>query len=273
MTGRTGTAVIARAYGEGAARYASVLDPFFALLVAETIRAAGISPGQRVLDLATGTGVIARAASERGASVLGVDFSQGMLALARRLSPPGVHYLAADASALPVQSGGVAAVTCGLALSHLTDITGALSEMRRALRPGGAMAATAWGTPMVNPAASVVLDVLRGYAGQAGQAAHPFMALLDEQTWGSEEAGCAALRQAGFETVRFTKLRLVGSFANPEEAVDWVFAWPSYGMTLGLFEAPVRAAVEADSREAVRRDGRLAWDFTFNLFVVTNPER
>lgn len=104
-------------------------------------RAAVAAPPGPVLDLATGTGDLALAvralAPER--LVVGADFSEGMLALARpKVAPAGrVPLLAADALALPFPDRTFAAVTSAFLLRNLEDLERGLAEMRRVARPGG----------------------------------------------------------------------------------------------------------------------------------------
>ncbi|TPE53773.1 class I SAM-dependent methyltransferase [Amaricoccus solimangrovi] len=100
--------------------------------------AAGIGGG-RVLDVATGTGVAARAARDRGAAVTAVDINEGMLSVARRLAP-GIEFLRAAAEALPFGEDAFDAVTCQFGLMFFDDRSRALTEMARVCRPGGRVA-------------------------------------------------------------------------------------------------------------------------------------
>ena len=102
---------------------------------------AGVRPGQRVLDVACGTGIVAGVAAERvGAdgSVAGVDLNPAMLAVAR--SAPANALIAwheASADALPFPAGAFDIVLCQLGLQFFPDRLGALREMRRVLAPSG----------------------------------------------------------------------------------------------------------------------------------------
>jgi demethylmenaquinone methyltransferase / 2-methoxy-6-polyprenyl-1,4-benzoquinol methylase len=112
------------------------------------IAAARLGPGMRVLDVASGTGKLARAAAAavgEAGEVIGLDFSAGMLRRAARVRPvPGAavpRYLAGDALALPFPAtapgSGFDAVTIGFGLRNLPDYEAALAEMHRVLAPGG----------------------------------------------------------------------------------------------------------------------------------------
>jgi ubiquinone/menaquinone biosynthesis C-methylase UbiE len=111
-------------------------------LAGALVDVAGVGPGQRVLDVACGTGIVASVAAERvGAegSVAGVDLNPGMLAVARSTPASGVpiswHEAAADA--LPFPDGAFDLVLCQLGLQFFPDRLGALREMRRVLAPSG----------------------------------------------------------------------------------------------------------------------------------------
>jgi demethylmenaquinone methyltransferase/2-methoxy-6-polyprenyl-1,4-benzoquinol methylase len=106
---------------------------------------AGVSEGDRVLDVATGTGDLAlEVASRLGAagSVVGVDFSEPMLTLARtkasaRGATAAVSFEAANALALPFEDGSFDASTVGFGARNFDDLERGLREMARVVRPGG----------------------------------------------------------------------------------------------------------------------------------------
>ena len=100
---------------------------------------AALRPGQTVLDLCTGTGKLAHELLpyvRPGGRVVGVDFSPAMLEQARRLEPE-VEFRLGDVSRLADADESVDAVTIAFGLRNLIDRNGALTEMRRVLRPGG----------------------------------------------------------------------------------------------------------------------------------------
>ena len=102
------------------------------------LQAAGLRPGMRVLDVGTGTGLLARIAADlvgKPADVTGVDPSPGMLAHAR--VPPGVRLLAGSAEDIPAEDASVDFLCMGYALRHSHDIAAAFGEFHRALAPGG----------------------------------------------------------------------------------------------------------------------------------------
>ena len=104
------------------------------------VAAAALRRGDRVLDVATGTGKLALGAARAvgpGGQVMGVDVSRRMLARARRLAAPNIGWREADAMAMPFPPGTFDAVLIGFGLRNLPDIDAALREMARVLRPGG----------------------------------------------------------------------------------------------------------------------------------------
>ena len=118
--------------------------------------AAQLAPGQKALDVACGTGVLAREATRRvqpGGAVVGLDRNEGMLAVARRKAP-AIDWRLGMAEALPFADGAFDAVVSQFGLMFFEDRRAALSEMWRVLRPGGRLAVAVWDT----------LDHTPGYA-------------------------------------------------------------------------------------------------------------
>ena len=109
----------------------ALLDTF-----AEQIRTMG-APGE-VWDLGCGPGHVGRYLADRGLDVCGLDLSDEMVAIARRLNP-GMRFVQGSMLALPVAGGSLAGIVAFYAVHHLTrgEILDALREFHRALRPGG----------------------------------------------------------------------------------------------------------------------------------------
>jgi len=104
------------------------------------LRRAGLRPGMRVLDVAVGTGLVAREAvtlMRSSSEIIGVDVSEAMLAEARRKL--GILLIQGAAEALPVADASIDFLTLGYALRHIPDLTRALREFWRVLRPGGTL--------------------------------------------------------------------------------------------------------------------------------------
>jgi demethylmenaquinone methyltransferase/2-methoxy-6-polyprenyl-1,4-benzoquinol methylase len=100
---------------------------------------AGVGAGDRVLDLACGTGDLSEQAALLGARVVGIDFAGEMLRGARRRGIE-VGFVQGDAEALPLPDASVDVVSCGFALRNFASLDTALDEVVRVLRPGGRIA-------------------------------------------------------------------------------------------------------------------------------------
>jgi ubiquinone/menaquinone biosynthesis methyltransferase len=104
----------------------------------ELMARAAIRPGERVLDLATGTGDLALAATAAGALVAGLDLAPRMIRLARaKQGAPAVRFLVGDMTNLPLPPASVDVVTTGYGLRNVPDLDRAIAEIARVLRPGG----------------------------------------------------------------------------------------------------------------------------------------
>ena len=101
--------------------------------------AAGVGPGDRVLDLACGTGDLAELAARRGASVVGLDFAGVMLGHARRRLPQ-LDLLQGDAAVLPLRDASFDVVVSGFALRNFVSLPEVFRELARVLVPGGRVA-------------------------------------------------------------------------------------------------------------------------------------
>ena len=152
------------AEGQVTGNAAEIYEEFFVPALfsewsARVVEAARLSPGQKVLDVACGTGVLARRAFERvqpGGAVTGLDRNDGMLAVARRKAS-GISWLSGRAESLPFDEGAFDAVVSQFGLMFFEDQVKALAEMWRVLRPTGRLAVAVWGP----------LDRFPGYAALA----------------------------------------------------------------------------------------------------------
>ncbi len=117
---------------------------------AETVAAVHPRPGQRILDLAAGTGTSSRPFADAGALVVAADLSEGMLAVGRQRQTDLV-FVNADALALPFADGSFDAVTISFGLRNVEDVPTALAELRRVTRPGGRIVICEFSTPTWQP--------------------------------------------------------------------------------------------------------------------------
>lgn len=149
-----GDQVSYRQYSDSAAEnYERYFVPTIATPVSrELLAAAALQPGERVLDVACGTGIVARLAAEQvgpGGRVVGADVAPDMIDVARSTPAPGgaeIEWREADAASLPFPDESFDVVLCQMGLQFFEDRAVALGEMRRVLAPGGRLALNTPGT-------------------------------------------------------------------------------------------------------------------------------
>ena len=150
----------AKAHEEG---FVPVMRGFAERLVDE----AGIAPGQHVLDVARGTGIVARTVADRvgdATSVVGLDLNDARLAVARELRP-AIEWRQGDAVELPFADGSFDAVLSQAGLMFVPDVTKALAEMSRVTRAGGTVAVMVWDHVGSQPAYDPLIEVVARHAG------------------------------------------------------------------------------------------------------------
>jgi ubiquinone/menaquinone biosynthesis C-methylase UbiE len=157
-----------------------------ALWAADLVASAEVAPGERVLDVACGTGVVARIASGivgGDGLVAAVDINPGMLRVARGIDPsPGaaIEWVEASALALPFPDAAFDVVLCQLGLQFVPDRGVALREMRRVLARGGRLALNVYGPIEHNPATRALCESLeRNLGSRASLAKRTEHALAD----------------------------------------------------------------------------------------------
>jgi len=135
------------------------------------VEEAHVGPGDRVLDIACGTGVVARAVAERiGSSgiVVGFDRNPGMLEIARR-TETGIEWRQGTVDSLPYADETFDAVICQFGLMFFPDRSLALREMMRVLARGGRLIAAVWDRLENLPALALEADVIERTAGPAAR--------------------------------------------------------------------------------------------------------
>jgi demethylmenaquinone methyltransferase/2-methoxy-6-polyprenyl-1,4-benzoquinol methylase len=179
-----------------------------------TIASASLRPGQHVLDVATGTGKLARAAARAvgpGGEVVGLDASGGMLERASRAggetAAAPIRWMLGDALAMPFEDSGFDAVTIGFGLRNLAGVDAGLREMARVLRPGGRLVVLEIAEPPSGVGRLLfdtwfrrIVPLLGRLAGQA--AAYAYLPASLERYPRSGEVA-ARMRDAGCDVVRW----------------------------------------------------------------------
>ena len=187
----------------------------FAEATQRMLEAAGLEPGDHVLDIAAGTGDQSLLAARRvgpGGSILATDISAEMLGIAARVAQQeGLTTLTTrvmDAQQLDLQDNAFDAVICRLALMLIPNPKLALREIRRVLKPGGKLAALVWSAPENNPLFALPLAIVSTYArGVSSPLPDPF-ALSDPSVFERELTG------AGFDGVITRALPFQSHYAS-----------------------------------------------------------
>ena len=125
----------------------ALVGPLFRPFAEQLVTRVGLNRGDSVIDVACGTGIVARVARERlgpEARIVGVDVAPAMLAVART-ADPSIDWRQGNAASLPVGAGEqFTVVTCHQGLQFMADKPVAIREMRRVLAPGGRIAIATW---------------------------------------------------------------------------------------------------------------------------------
>ncbi len=179
------------------------------------LEAAGLKPGDHVLDVAAGSGdqsILAARMVEPGGSILATDLSAEMLAVAARVVQQegltNVSTRVMDAGQLELPDNAFDAVICRLGLMLMPHRKTALSEIYRVLKPGGKLAALVWSLPEHNPLHSSTLAIVAKYAqGAPSLPSHPF-ALGDPTVFERE------LTEAGFHEITTRALPFQSHYAS-----------------------------------------------------------
>ncbi|MGH2550465.1 MAG: methyltransferase domain-containing protein, partial [Thermomicrobiales bacterium] len=214
------------------------------------VEIAGIKPGDRVLDVACGTGVSTRVAAERAGvtgRVVGLDFSAAMLGIARELPPAAgadIEWIEANALSMPLPDASFNVAICQQGLQQIPDRVAALREIRRVLEPASRFVGCVWGPLEGNPGMHALVQALGRHVSPAAadNRRAPF-ALSDSENLRG------LLVEAGFRDVQIQTLTIIAGFTSSDDQVD------------GEFEAtPLStvAGVTVEMRDAIRRDVRAA---------------
>jgi SAM-dependent methyltransferase len=233
--------------------------------------AARVERGDRVLDVACGTGVLARAAAEitgPSGSVVGLDIDPGMLAVAKRMAPR-IAWHQGDAGSLPFPDRSFDAVVSQFGLMFFPDRPAALREMWRVLRPGGRMAVAVWASLDETPAYAIEADLIERFGGRAaGDVVRaPFVL-------GDKARLAAAFSEAGIPDVSVTTVAGTGRFPDIRTMVEIdLLGWlPTVGIELDepVISEILRAA-ESELRRFVTGDGHV--EFASPGHIVTSARR
>jgi SAM-dependent methyltransferase len=231
-------------------------------------RLAGVRPGQRVLDAACGTGVVARACAElvgSSGSVTGLDLNASMLTVARQLRPD-LTWRQGDVCAMPFDGGAFDVVLCQMALMFLPDRVAALRELGRVCtRNDGVVGVVVPAALADQPAYGPLVRIAARHAGPSA------LSLLGAY-WSCGEVKdlTAWCERAGLQVLGLRTERGVARFASPDELVATeVEASP----LAERIDATTYRRIRDDAREQlaghVDDDGRFAPPLVAHLVVAT----
>jgi ubiquinone/menaquinone biosynthesis C-methylase UbiE len=222
--------------------------------------AADLRAGQRVLDVACGTGVLALAAAERvreSGRVTGLDANGDMLAVARRKSDR-VEWREGRAEALPFPDASFDAVLSQFGLMFFADRVGGLREMMRVLRPGGQLAVAVWGSLESSPGYGSLAELLqRLFGDRVAQAFGAPFALGDPERLlalcaEADIRDAQVVQRSG--TVRFPSIE---ALVAAEEACVWTLG--------GLLDERQCARLLEAARDALRPFVDVSGEIAFEL--------
>jgi ubiquinone/menaquinone biosynthesis C-methylase UbiE len=213
------------------------------------LAAAALAPGEQVLDVACGTGLVtfdaARAVGPSG-RVLGIDLSGGMIGAAQRQaasrSAADVGFARMDAEALDLPDASVDVALCALGLMYMPTPQLALREMRRVLRPGGRLALSVWGERS-RCGWSVVFDIV---AAEVASEVCPLFFRL-----GAHEALAGLCEETGFGAIAQRRIPTTLHYADADQACDAAFVGGPVALAWSRFDAQVRARVRARYAAAI----------------------
>jgi SAM-dependent methyltransferase len=254
--------------GAVSASYERDLVPvIFAPWARKLVDRAGVRPDEHVLDVACGTGVVARLALERtgpGGTVAGLDASPQMIEVARSMSAD-VEWSCGDAHELPFPDRRFDVVLCQFGLMFFTDPQAGLAEMARVLRPGGRVAVAVWRPLEHNPSWRQFVEALDRYAGPDAAAVMraPFPAWTADHLRG-------LVGSAGFADVRVALDVVMTRFSSPAELVRRQATASPLAGPLGALDEAGRDRLVSGFTEQMAPyldDGGLA--FPAEAFLVT----
>ena len=221
--------------------------------------AAAVRWGERVLDVACGTGVLARTIAERvgrDGLVAGVDPDPGMLMVAARLAPD-IDFRQGVAESLPWQDASFDVVASQFGLMFFPDRARALRDMQRVCKPGGRIVVAVWGRLEDTPAYAQLVQILESVAG--AHAAAPLRAPFD---LGERDILASLCAEAGLAGARIETYDGVSRFPDIRTLVEadlrgWL---PVMGVILGDEQIEqVVAKAEQTLQSYLTRDGQVSF--------------
>jgi ubiquinone/menaquinone biosynthesis C-methylase UbiE len=230
-----------------------------------------LAPGERILDVACGTGVVARTAARRvgpSGAVTGVDLNAGMLAVARAASAGAatpIRWVEASAEDLPLPDGTVDVACCQQGLQFFTDRAAALTELRRVLVPGGRLGLNTCRPLEHQPGYVPLVEALRRHVGEPAAAgmASPF-------SFGDPQKVRLLVAEAGFGDVEVRIVIWPVRLDSPEAFLRGETASSPLGGVIAALDADVTEALLEDLVDGLGpHTDDAGISFPFETLVVT----
>ena len=228
---------------------------------------AGIQTGDSVLDVACGTGIVARTVAqlvgERG-SVIGLDVNEGMLSVARQKAPH-INWQHGVAEDLPFEDNHFDAVVCQFALMFFENRTKAIQEMMRVLRPNKKLVLAVWGSLYDTPGYNAMVNLLlRLFAEPAANALRAPFNLGDTDTLR------ALFRDAGIDNIQIDTINGTVQFPSLE---SWVYTdikgWTLADMIDNTQYEQLQSEAKTALSQFVMDDGSVRFTSPAHLITVT----
>ena len=236
-------------------------DIYFGALTSQCIEplleAVDLHAGDALLDVATGPGYIAAAAARRGATVIGLDFSSGMIAEASALHP-GIAFREGDAGNLPFADAAFDVVVIGFGILHFPDPDRALREALRVLRSGGRFGLSVWAGPDKAAGFGIIMRAVEQHGSTDANLppGPPFFRF-------SNALECSkAIAAAGFVQVKIGEVPQVWRFSSAGAFFDGISASTVRTAALLRAQTPdnlarIRAQVERETLGHSAPDGSI----------------
>ena len=229
--------------------YERAIGPLTAQSAEIMLDTAGVASGCNVLDVCTGHGVLALAATQRGAKVCALDFAEAMVAAAHR-NVPTAECRQGDAQDLPYAENAFDAIVCGYGIIHLPEPDRALVEMRRVLRPGGRVAISVWERPSPNNGYGVLMGAIKAH----GRLDVPLPHGPDFFQFGDMDNMKGALAQTGFIDVDAVTVPLTLRLERATSFMDTVLQGTVRAKALLLAQSDAAlSAINAATAQAIDR--------------------
>ncbi|MDO8308478.1 MAG: demethylmenaquinone methyltransferase [Actinomycetota bacterium] len=177
---------------------------------AAVVAAVDPQPGERILDLAAGTGTSSVPFARAGATVVPADFSLGMLQVGRRRQP-GLPFVAGDGMRLPFKAGAFDVATISFGLRNIQDRRAGLRELARVVRPGGRLVVCEFSHPTWPPFRTAyteyLMKALPSVARRTSSNPEAYVYLAESiRAWPDQKALAADIAGCGWEHVKWRDL-------------------------------------------------------------------